>query len=156
MAHFWTAIKDNMVALISLVVAIVALTFNTERADRTEYQRNIREASFSVLRELHQLQLLVDQAHYGWTVTENTMVINPIVGWVRVNYIDDLSEVIPPPVPKAADELHTIWEASVNRLGVDQRSSETQKAASLESNEAISQQIAATRKAIKQVLRSLE
>jgi len=156
MVGFWTATKNNLVALISLVVAIVALTFNTERANRTEFQRNIRDASFTMLRELHQLQLLVDQAHYGWAVSERAMPVNPIAGWVQVNYMDDLSEVIPPPVPQAADKLHAIWEANVNRLGVHQHSSETQKAASLESNGAISQQIAATRQAINQVLRSLE
>lgn len=152
MARFLAAIHDNLVSLISLVVAIIALTFNTNRADRTEYQRNIRSASFSVLKELNQLQLLVDQAHYGSDRDRG----NPIVGWARVNYIDDLSEVIPEPVQGASDQLKEVWGVQVNALGVAKNASDVERAKSLESNEKISQQITHTRMAVKHVLQSLD
>jgi len=42
-------VRSNAVALISLAVALTALSYNTWRNERTEHNRNIRVAAFEVL-----------------------------------------------------------------------------------------------------------
>ena len=49
MATLREQIRSNSVALISLSVALIALSYNTWRNETTESQRNIRQASFRVL-----------------------------------------------------------------------------------------------------------
>lgn len=152
MNKFWPSVLEgfarNLVAIISLIVAISALVISVERANRSEYQHNIRDASFRVLAELSQLQLLVDNAHYG------SVDVNPIAGWARVNYMRDLAAVIPEPVPSSLELLFQGWQANVENLG--QHQSEQERNESLKANETISSEIAKTRNAIRDVLLSLE
>ncbi len=42
-------LRDNAVALISLVVALGSLAYNTWRNERTEHNRNVRTAAFELL-----------------------------------------------------------------------------------------------------------
>lgn len=49
-------LRDNMVALISLVIALSALGYNTWRNELTERNRNIRDAGFELLAEIGSLQ----------------------------------------------------------------------------------------------------
>ena len=51
-----TQIHRNLLSIISLVVALTALGYNTYRNELTEHNRNIRSASFIILQELSQLQ----------------------------------------------------------------------------------------------------
>ena len=57
-------LRQHMLSIISLVVALNALSYNTYRNELTEVYRNIRYADFELLKELSQLQLLIDYAHY--------------------------------------------------------------------------------------------
>ena len=57
-------IRSNAVALISLVIALSSLGYNTWRNETTESQRNIRHASFRVLETLGSLQEVVDFRYY--------------------------------------------------------------------------------------------
>lgn len=152
MNKFWPSVLEgfgrNLVAVISLCVAISALVISVERANRSEYQHNIRDASFRVLAELSQLQLLVDNAHYG------RVDVNPIAGWARVNYMRDLAAVIPEPVPSSIEQLFESWQGQVEYLGV--RQSEEERSSSLKANEQISSNISKTRNAIRETLLSLE
>ena len=58
-------IRRNLLAIISLTVAISALGYNTWRNETTEENRNIRLASFEILVQLGKLQIITDHAHYG-------------------------------------------------------------------------------------------
>ncbi len=144
-------LQTNLLAIIGLAVAIIALNVNTMRADTTEHQRNLRDASFLILEQLSHLQLLVDNSHYGLKVNDdNKMSVNPIEGWARVNYVRDLAVVVPEPAPKALESLHQAWSRDIEALaGSD-------KTLSLKANENISSQIESVRHEIKLVLISLK
>ena len=64
MATFREQIRFNSVALISLCVALIALSYNTWRNETTESQRNIRQAAFRVLESLGELQEVADYRYY--------------------------------------------------------------------------------------------
>jgi len=51
-------------ALISLVVALGSLTYNTWRNERTEHNRNVRTAAFELLTKLAELERVVFLAQY--------------------------------------------------------------------------------------------
>lgn len=146
-ARLFAQLSQHSVALISLLVAILALTLNTERANTSEHQRTTRDASFRVLAELSQLQLLVDEAHYGNSEQRR----QPISGWARVNYMRDLAMLIPEPVPKSLESLHGTWQEQVGPLG-----DKTNPEASLQANRAISAHLRGARASVKQVLSQLD
>ncbi len=97
--------KRNLLALISLLVALTALSYNTWRNELTESNRNIRAAGFEVLREAAHLQLLIDRAYYAPEESKP----DPIEGWARVNLIVALSDVMPEEVHLAALQLKSTW-----------------------------------------------
>ncbi len=101
-----TEIRKNIISIISLVIAISALSYNTYRNELTEINRNTRNASFEVLKELNQLQLLIDYSYYD----KNAEQGNPIEGWAHVNYIDDMSQLISKTVIAEAKNLSDVWK----------------------------------------------
>lgn len=106
-------IKRNSVAIISLVVALSSLGYNTWRNELTEHNRNIRTASFEVLKALGELQIIADHAHYEKDQQQG----NPITGWGRVLLIRDLCHVISVPATEAANGLHKHWGGHWSNLG---------------------------------------
>jgi hypothetical protein len=100
-----TQIRNNLLSIISLIVAISALSYNTYRNELTEVNRNIRSAGFEVLKELNQLQLLIDYSHYD----KNSEHGNPIEGWAHVTYIQDMSKLISSSVITDANQLNAVW-----------------------------------------------
>ena len=106
-------IHRNLLAIISLVVAITALTYNSWRQEVTEDNRNLRLASFELITRLGELQLIVDHAHYD----RNTDLGNPITGWGRVALIEDLSAVLPDPLPAQSRDLKKSWSENWQGLG---------------------------------------
>lgn len=111
-------VQRNLLAIISLVVAISALSYNTWRNETTEENRNIRLASFEVLVQLGKLQIITDHVHYG--NANNTA--NPITGWGHVAMIDDLSFLMPAPLPDEAEKLKKVWQENWEGLGTDDSS----------------------------------
>jgi hypothetical protein len=116
-------LRNNLVALISLVVAIGSLGYNTWRNERTESNRNVRTATFELLTKLAELERVVYLAQYD----RDTAGGNPRTGWTYVLVIHDLAAVVPAPVPAKAAQLQKVWgenwqglgredEASVNRI----------------------------------------
>lgn len=146
-ARLLSQLEQHSVALVSLLVAVLALTLNTERANTSEHQRTTRDASFRVLTELSQLQLLIDEAHYGASAQR----AQPIIGWARVNYMRDLSMLIPDPVPRELEALYLTWQQQVGQLGVLD-----DVEASLQANVAISHNVRRARASVKQVLVQLD
>jgi len=111
-------LRHNAVALISLVVAVSSLSYNTWRNEKTEDNRNQRFAAFEILLKLGELQQVVFHHHYDLDKTDKG---NPRTGWAYVLTLRDLSRVLKPPLPATADTLHTIW--SENWEGLDESAS---------------------------------
>jgi len=111
-------IQRNLLAIISLVVAITALSYNTWRNETSEENRNIRMASFEILINLGKLQLITDYAQYD----NNTEQGNPITGWGHVAMIEDLSFLMPAPFPEMAADLKQVWSDNWQNLGKDKNS----------------------------------
>lgn len=110
-----------MVALISLVVAVSSLGYNTWRNEQTEENRNQRVAAFEILLKLGELQQLVFFHHYDKDTQDRG---NPRAGWAYVLTIRDLSQVLPPPLPDDAGKLVDIWGANWEGLEHDKASVE--------------------------------
>jgi len=111
-------IQRNLLAIISLVVAITALSYNTWRNETSEENRNIRVASFEILIQLGKLQLITDYAQYD----NDSVQGNPITGWGHVAMIEDLSFLMPVPIPEMASDLKQVWSKNWQKLGKDQNS----------------------------------
>lgn len=61
---FRQVLQANLLAIISVLIAVASLSYNTWRNDVSELNRNQRAAGFAVLQELAKLQLLVDHLTY--------------------------------------------------------------------------------------------
>ncbi len=110
-------LQRNTVALISIIIAVSSLSYNTWRNEKTEDNRNHRFAAFEVLLKLSELQQLVFHSHYDKDTTDKG---NPRTGWAYVLTVRDLSRVLHPPLPVAADELLTTWRENWEGLGEKQ------------------------------------
>ena len=99
-------VKRNSVALISIIIAVSSLSYNTWRNEKTEENRNQRFAAFEVLLKLNELQQVIFHSHYDKDLLNKG---NPRTGWTYVLTVRDLSRVLHPPLPAAADELLTVW-----------------------------------------------
>ena len=108
-------LRSNMVALISLVIALSALGYNTWRNEKTEQNRNVRAAGFELLTEIGSLQQIIFYAHF----TEGDQRGDPRMGWADMLTINDLAALMPAAVVRDADELRTIWEADSAGLARD-------------------------------------
>lgn len=107
-------LRRNAVALISLVIAVSSLSYNTWRNEKTEDNRNQRFAAFEILLKLGELQQVVFHHHYDKDRHDKG---NPRTGWTYVLTVRDLSRVLHPPLPDTADKLLTVW--SENWEGLD-------------------------------------
>jgi len=107
-------LRRNAVALISLVIAVSSLSYNTWRNEKTEDNRNQRFAAFEILLKLGELQQVVFHHHYDEDKADKG---NPRTGWSYVLTVRDLSRVLHPPLPDTADKLLTVW--SENWEGLD-------------------------------------
>lgn len=102
----------NAVALISLVVALSSLGYNTWRNETTEAQRNLRAASFEVVSQLGELSAQVNQLSFGNQAKD--VAWNR--GWGHVLTLQTLSPLLPAPVPDEVDTLARLWRQKVAAL----------------------------------------
>ena len=130
-----------MVALISLVTAIVGISYNSWRDHQNEINDNMRNAAFVVLSDLGELQTIVNYAHFE---ADNARG-NPIDGWKHVIMIRDLSRLLQPEARKAGETLYVSWQSNWQNLEQDKRTESL-----------ISSQITSTRKAVLSTIDSLE
>lgn len=113
-------LQRNLVALISVFIAVSSLSYNTWRNEKSEYNRNQRLASFEVLLRLGELRELVNDQQYGAGNAEKSAVR---AGWAKVITIRDFSLLLEDPVPAAAESLYRTWDEHSSELGnPDQRS----------------------------------
>jgi hypothetical protein len=106
-------LRSNTVALISLVVALGSLGYNTWRNERTEHNRNIRTATFEILTKLAELERVVFLAQYDHDAASGS----PRTGWTYVLVIRDLAAVAPQPVATRSAELQQAWAENWEGLG---------------------------------------
>jgi hypothetical protein len=107
-------VNSAFLSILSLVVALIALSYNTWRNEATESNRNVRAAGFEMLREVAHLQLLVDNIHYVESSPND-----PIEGWARVNLLISLSQVMPVSVNREAEQLKQVWQEHWSELTTD-------------------------------------
>ncbi len=105
-------LKRNAVALISLVVAITGLSYNTWRNEQSEFNRNQREAAFEILLKLAELDEVVNYSHYDAAGDGDLKK-----GWALVNTIDVLTSILAEPMPASGDRLIVTWSEHSPRLG---------------------------------------
>lgn len=134
-------LKLNIVAIISLVTAIVGISYNNWRDHQNQINDNMRSAAFEVLTDLGELQTIVNYAHFQ----KDQTLGNPIEGWKHVVMVRDLSHLLKPDVAKAADNLYRNWQTNWEDLGDNQQAELT-----------ISNQITKTRQAVLMTIDSLK
>jgi hypothetical protein len=108
-----TQLKSNLVAIVSLAIALTSFSYTTWRNERSEHNRTLRQASFQLLTALGEMQQVVYHAHYDHDAERG----NPRTGWVYVDTINDFSATMPTPVPDRAKELLAAWRDHWENLG---------------------------------------
>lgn len=135
---FRQQISNNLVAIISMIVAVSSLLYSAWRHEVTEDQRTVRQAGFEVLRNLGELQTIADHAHYiGDDATGN-----PVNGWGRVLMIRDMSRLMPEEAQRHAGYLFATWQAEWPGLGKNEVSNDRITAAINACREQTAQSIA--------------
>ncbi len=105
MTRILTQLRDNSVALTSILIALTSLAYNTWRNERTEHNRNTRAAAFELLIKLADFERIVFLSHYDRDATNG----NPRTGWTYVIVINDFATVLPEPVGVRAARLRDTW-----------------------------------------------
>jgi hypothetical protein len=118
---FTRQLQRNAVALLSLVIALSGLGYNTWRNEKTEENRNERMAAFEILLKLGELQQVVFHHHYDQDVENRG---NPRTGWIYALTIRDLSRVLPEQAQTNADKLLVTWGDNWEGLATDKDSVE--------------------------------
>jgi hypothetical protein len=150
-------IHSNLVALISLVVAVTALAYNTWRNETTEEQRNVRHAAFRVIESLGELQEVVDMRYYylPYESSTDTEGRTRIHGFGNLAMSRDLMSLMPAPAPEAGRELQRQWLRLFGHLAeIDGEGKHT--AAATHAEQALTGSIERAREAVLQVLHELE
>lgn len=130
---FAKQLVTHSVAVVSLVAAIVGLSYNSWQANQNEINQNMRIAAFEVLKNLGELQTVVNYAHF----TEDESRGNPIEGWKHVTMVRDLSHLLKPNAKKESQLLYSAWQKDWESLDDNQQVEEQ-----------ISKQITKTREAV--------
>ena len=107
-AKFKDQVQRNLVALISLFIAVTSLSYNTWRNEKSEYNRNQREASFYLLLHLGEFRELLYHLEYDSDVVGDEGFRS---GWVTLIAIEDLSMLLDSPLPETATSLKGAWGA---------------------------------------------
>lgn len=115
---FLQQLKLNSVALISLITALSGVFYDTWRDHRNELNENTRNAAFEVLKNLGELQTIVNYAHFA----VNTDRGNPIEGWKYVLLVRDLSHLLPQTNMQQSDALYNTWQQDWETLQTNAKS----------------------------------
>ena len=111
---FINQLRRNRVALISLVVAIISLSYNTWRNEASEDNRTQRLVSIQILLKLADLQQLVWHNHYDGDTEDKG---NLRTGWAIVLTIKDIATILDSPMPESAENLWAVWNDNNLQLG---------------------------------------
>lgn len=111
--RFRDQLQRNAVALISLVIAVTSLGYNTWRNEASEYNRNQRLISIEVLRNIGQLQQVIFHNVFEMDAKDKG---NPRTGWVYVLAIRDLAQLLDGPASASGTALWKVWDSEWNKL----------------------------------------
>ncbi len=111
---FVDQLRRNRVALISLIVAIVSLSYNTWRNEASEDNRTQRLVSIEILLKLADLQQVVWHNHYDGDTEDKG---NLRTGWAIVLTIKDIATILDAPMPDSAEQLWQVWGENHTKLG---------------------------------------
>lgn len=106
-------LRNNQLAIISLLVAFMALGYNSWRNELSEQNRNIRRAGFEMLVHVAELQRITYLAHYDKDLVEG----NPRKGWSEVLLLKDLAHLMPDSAYMGTTELADVWGQNWQGLG---------------------------------------
>ena len=112
-------LRNNAVAIISLIVALSGLGYNTWRNESTEANKNIRDAGLFMMKELTKLQEVVLYARYDQQDERGDIK----TGWAHVLAVKDLSYAMPPQVQDSAASLSEVWSSHSNGLASNEAQS---------------------------------
>lgn len=133
--------KRNYLAILSLLVALSALFYNTWRNESTEANRNVRAAEFEMLKNLSELQQVIDYAHFRKDSQRGDLTR----GLTLVLQIHDLGELTPPAVLASSIKLQSAWLNHADHLND-----------SLPAASALSEEVLETRQIVLDSLRHLK
>ncbi|AKE51857.1 hypothetical protein [Kangiella geojedonensis] len=113
--------SNNLIAIISLLVAVAALTYNTWRSSTTELNRNYRSASFELIIQLAELQSITNDLHFNAPADNNAEWQRYfdkalIQGWGHIALIEDLSPLLSADFSQEAQKLKATWQQSHRQL----------------------------------------
>lgn len=111
-------LKTHSVALVSLLIALSSLAYNTWRNEQSEDNRNIRTAGIALLLKLGDLERVVFFSQYG----ENETRGDAREGWSYALTIADLGALTKEPAVSSSRILLETWEANFEGLGSDEQS----------------------------------
>lgn len=126
-------LSKHSVAIVSLITAIVGFSYNSWQANQNEINQNMRIAAFEVLKNLGELQTVVNYAHF----TKDQSRGNPIDGWKHVTMVRDLSYLLKPTAKQQSQLLYDVWQQNWEKLATNSTVEQQ-----------ISQQITKTREAV--------
>jgi hypothetical protein len=132
--------KNDFFSIVTLAAIVTAFIVTTWRAEISEKNQNLRMAGFEILKNLGQLQIVVNYAYYQ----PDNVGGNPYLGWGYIALVSDLSQLMPHPVLETIQKLVIVWGDEANNL-------KTRK----EAVEQISLQIDNSRKAVLKSIHSL-
>lgn len=108
-------ISRHSVALISLMIALSSLAYNTWRNEQTEENRNVRTAGIELLLKLGELDRVVFYSHYDRDRERG----NPRSGWAYALTIRDLASLMHEPAISSSTALIETWQQNWSGLGSD-------------------------------------
>ena len=111
-------LKQNVIAITSLLVALIGLSANISYMEHKERNSNQREASFQLLIELSELEEITFHLQYD----QQLSTINARTGWVKVRLINALSTLLPTIIQQHSNQLKQSWSKNWQSLGSNDES----------------------------------
>lgn len=139
---FGSQLHNNLVSLISLIVAIVALSYTGWRFEVTEKNQNLRFAAFEGLKQLGELQIVLNANYYADNSKEENTLIR---GWLYISLLSDLSHLLPSPASEKIETLIATWKTNWKTLKTNE-----------ENLDLVTNNIDASRGALVDVLKNLK
>ncbi|ESP94174.1 MULTISPECIES: hypothetical protein [Pseudoalteromonas] len=106
--------------IFSMLFALVGFSYNTWRLEVSEYNNNVRLASFEILKELAALEQLLYVAHYD----QDMQSASPRKGWIKVGLIKDFSYLTNKQVQVGATNLQKTWSQNWENISTSNQSVE--------------------------------
>jgi len=145
-------VRRNLVALISLSIAITGLGYNTWRNEASEHNRNQRLVSIQILVMLGEMQQVVLDRGHGQALEAERARRK---GWAIALTLRDISMVAEGGVPDSAVQLLEVWKDDSIVLRATSASEDAEARAQL-AQKSVETAINNVRQATHDVLRSLD